>query len=237
MNSTTGRVLLATACAFVLSCGEAAGHPDQPYVAQAMLSSWDVDSLKEGDWVEHEEIVLEEPVRTRMACVAVEEEVVWIEYTGPILFLWEDTVLLFAVYRKDRLISKAIWGAAGQVGREVRVDPQKAEGATSGPGRTGTGVVSEEKLTIKEKDLKCEKIALDYKSGESHFRNRTWTSADIPFRYSPPTKHLGELKWEGKAAYAGGLVRREVENPANGKIEATVLVGWGRDARRTLKLK
>lgn len=231
------RALLAAAAGFAIWCGEATGHPDQPYVAQGMLSTWDISSLKAGDWVEYEEICSEEPVRTRMACVAVEADVVWIEYTGQILFFWEDTVLLFSVGKKDRLISKAMWGARGQVGREIRVDPAKAEGASAGPERTGTGVVSEETLKIENKDLKCEKIELDYKSGESKFHNRTWTSADVPFRYSPPTAHLSGLKWEGKAAYVGGLVKREVVNPSNGKVETMTLVGWGHDATRTLKLK
>ncbi|MBI2919538.1 MAG: hypothetical protein HYY18_00470 [Planctomycetes bacterium] len=229
--------VIAGAFALALWCGEAAGHPDQPYVTDGMFSNWDVAALKAGDWVEHEEIVLEQPVRTRLACVAVEEEVAWIEYTGPVLSMWEETALLVSVRKKDRLIDKALWGGIGYVPREIKVEHVKTAGPAEGVERIGTGVVREETLKVGEKDLTCEKVAVDYKSGESPFRNRVWTSSDVPFRYNPPVAHLADLKWDGKAAYPGGLVKREVENPANGQVAATVLVGWGHDATRALKEK
>ena len=203
-----------------------------------MFSTYDIESLKAGDWVEYEEEIMEEKMKTRMACVAIEEDVAWIEYTDRnILFFWNDTVLLFAVGRKDRLISKALWGSTGQVGREIRVTPREKDSSTPAVALTGTAVASEDTLKVNGKDLKCEKVALDYKSGESAFRNRVWASPEVPFRYSPPTARLEDLKWEGKATWPGGMVKREVENPSNGKVVEMILCGWGHDAAQTLKLK
>ncbi len=237
--------------------GAAAAHPHEPFVQRGMFEGYDVEALKAGEWVEYEEEVMEEPSRCRMACIAVKDGTAWIEFTGgEKLARWSGSVLRLAVDRKSRQVTEAVWGWPGEKVREVAVyplrepapkpepdaAPKKDEtppAAPEEPPRKGKAVVEAEEAAVGDKKVACEKLSLDYTTayptGEARFISRTWTSASVPFRFSQKVEHLSALDWKGKPSWPGGLVKREIENAATGKVQKLELTAWGTDARETLK--
>lgn len=216
-------------------------------VWDTQMSYYDVSGLKGGEWVESE-TKMEYPgvampaTKSKLACVKVDGDSVWIETVNA------DQVVLYQIAKKDRKITKAWSGKVGEEGKELAVKPAPAAGSTEPPKYeiSGTGKVSKEKLSISGKDVECEKVEMDTTtkmSGmEMKAKTTTWYSTEYPFKFYVDDKApkqadpYEKIKWEGdKPSMKGGMVKTLSE--ANGGKSITAVIGWGSDAKPSLKMK
>lgn len=229
--------------------------PAPPQVRENDLAAWDFASLAAGDWVEHElaggsaavGANGKRPAR-RLACVAVEDDVVWVEMTvknaGP---AWDGIVVVMGAKKADGRVTKAFWGKAGGEAKELTVGPPQ-NGPAVAPGGTGRPTVTAQGTTTKEKvkaggaTLDCEKIEIETQLTsaccDEKARTTTWVSEKVPFhaRIEEKVKVNGldaETTWNGKPTVKGGVAKRSVSR--NNTLELETLLRFGTDAKESLK--
>ena len=214
--------------------------PPVPSVGEGDLDAYDVATLVPGEWVEYETVSdsqLNESfrVRTRLSCVGVDGDTVWIEHVDYLLArFYPGTMLLCAVDRVTGLIRRAWWGLPGGTGVEVRVRRSPDDETTQTTGRWGDA--TPETLPHAGGELKCELVRVverpDYVPGMSA-RTMTWLCAEVPFRRRSVQGAVdGDIRWDHPRTIQGG-VAREYFSGLTIRM-ATKAVAWGRDARPSL---
>ncbi|KAF0245875.1 MAG: hypothetical protein FD180_1234 [Planctomycetota bacterium] len=237
-------------CTLVLAlCASmASAQMPDPTVSDMSMSMYDVGSLKAGDWVEYETEAYGQKYSTKYACVGVEGDVIWIEYSDAgLAMMHKGSVILVSVNKGDRKVTKAWFGKPGEKGKELKVsvtpkpagDPPKSDMKMK-----GTGKVSKDKLKVKDKELDCEKLEMDIVStmgGKDYpSKSTTWYCESLPFKYfqDEATKKnsdemMKDVKWDGKPEGKGAVARQESgEGPAKSVMAC---VGCGTDAKATLQ--
>ncbi|MCE9584959.1 MAG: hypothetical protein K8T20_20905 [Planctomycetes bacterium] len=228
--------------------------PSLPQVRESDLADWDVASLSPGDWVEHELAGPGSPATAgnkrparRLACVAVEEAVVWVEVTmknaGPV---WEGMVLSLGARKSDGKVTKAFWGKPSGEGRELTVGAAQAgpgiAPGTARPTVTAACKVTKEKMKGGSSTFDCEKVEIETQLTSSccdeKRRTTSWVSEKVPFHArieeKPRVNGLeAETTWDGKPSVKGGLVKRTVSE--NNTLEVMTLLRSGTDAKESLK--
>ncbi|MBI2922624.1 MAG: hypothetical protein HYY18_16350 [Planctomycetes bacterium] len=217
--------------------------PAVPSVDEGDLEAYDVASLVPGQWVEYEIVSASQMtdssrVRTRLSCVGLEGDTVWIEQVDYLLArLYPGTVLLCSVDRTSGRILRAWWGRPGGAGVEVRVRPRPSGGPVATTSRWGDA--TPETILHARGELSCELVRVlerpDYLPGMSS-RTMTWMCAEVPFRRrSIQGAGDGDIRWEHPRTIQGG-VAREYFSGLTVRM-ATKVVAWGADARPTLDVK
>ncbi|KAF0245877.1 MAG: hypothetical protein FD180_1236 [Planctomycetota bacterium] len=230
-----------------------AEEPEAPPVHENDLADWDVPALSAGDWAEHELAGPSAPVTSgnkrpsrRLACVAVEEEMVWVEVTmkhaGK---TWDGMVLSLGARKPDGKVTRACWGRTGATGTELQVRPPSGGPAVAPgspkPAVTATGTVTKEKTKAGSTSYECEKIELETQLTSSccdeKARITVWVSEKVPFRARVDEKVKvngleAETTWNGKPTVKGGVVKRQVSS--GGSLEIMTLLRSGTDAREAL---
>jgi hypothetical protein len=156
----------------------------------------------------------------------------------------KDMVILYAVDKKTRLVTKALLGKAGEAGKELKIDKAAAGGGdpATAPKITGTGKVSNDKVKVKDTEFDCEKLDVETHMEVSGMKidskSTTWMSEKVAFKNfvddkTDNTKAMGDIKWEGKPSGKGGIVKLTSES--SGMKTEISLTGWGTDAKKTLK--
>ncbi|MBI2922622.1 MAG: hypothetical protein HYY18_16340 [Planctomycetes bacterium] len=230
-------------------------RPALPAVWESEMADCDIGALAAGDWAEYElagpmwiaPAAGKKPSR-RLACVAADEEGVWVEVTHRnVSPATEGLVLALRVRRADRKVTRAVWAKPGEAGTEAEVKPGAPGEGVPPPGGppkvTGTGTAAKEKLKAGTTALDCEKVELETvietSCCEIRTRTTTWVSEKVPFVpwVDDPPRVSGipaQIEWKSKPAVKGGLVKRSVfrEN----QTTTVTLVRWGRDAKGAVKL-
>jgi hypothetical protein len=206
------------------------------------MSYLDVSSLKGGEWVETE-TKMEYPgyappgTKTKMACVKVEGDSVWIESTAA------DMVTCYQINKSDRKITKAWSGKAGGDGTAMTVKAAPTGGAaTANYELTGTSKGSKEKLSVAGKDIECVKVVsettMKVSGTEIKSKSTVWYSTEHPFKTyvdkDAKDPNEGKIKHEGDKP-EGNMVKFESE--ASGGKTTMAISGWGTDAKPTLNCK
>jgi len=212
---------------------------NQPVVYDTSYSSWDVASLKEGQWVQYE--MKGQSARTKNACVKIEGNLVWVEMSTS----GNDWVTLVAVDKSDRKVKKAYWGQAGKEGKEIKVEPMPTAGATNTDYKVrGTVKFAKDTLTVKGTSFSCERTDSDMTSTmqgkDYNSKSSVWVSEQVPFRSYWDESQMNkkdpnmDVKYEGKPSVRGGMVRTTSEG--SGVTTEMNLVDWGTDAKMTITL-
>ncbi len=237
---------------------------EETEVAETSLFSYDISSLKQGDWVEYASVSGSSAWSSRWACVQVEENVVWIEISTSVA---DSEVRLLGVSKASNLVLFAYAGKRGEVGRKLKVTERHEMTASIQPGgkqteREGRKIspdeerkpnpdeeakctVSPEKeeISVGEQKFVCEKWTVEYRFGGDAKDKRVdtmWVSDKIPFgrrldKAGNPMVYGRDLPWEGKRTLNGGSVKESHERP--GGTGTRVLKGFGTDAKPTVKMK
>lgn len=225
-----------------------------PTVRENELADWDVAALAAGDWAEFElagpsappAVGNKRPSR-RLACVAVEADLVWVEITmknaGK---AWDGYVLALGATKADGKVTRALWGKPGAEGVEVPVNPPSFGPAvapgTPRPTVTATGTVTKEKTKAGATTYDCEKVEIETQLTSSccdeRARITTWISEKVRFhaRIDEKVRVNGldaDTTWNGKPAVKGGIVRRQVSSA--GSLDVMTHLRSGTDAKETLK--
>jgi hypothetical protein len=219
--------------------------PD-PTVAESQMQAYDIGALKAGDYVEYEMSMMGGAMKSsyKLACVGVEGDTVWIETDQLTSMMHKGTLILMAVDKNSRKVTKAFWGKPGEKGKELKV--QGGGGATAQPTDTpkvtGTGKVSSEKVKVKDTEFDCEKLEMEtstkIQGTEYKSKSTTWNSEKVAFKAyvdekSDASKAMGDIKWEGTPSGKGGLVKMESESM--GQKTTITLTGWGTDAKQQVQ--
>jgi len=241
--------------ALLLASAGASGaeNPPAPAVHENDLADWDVAALAAGDWAEHELAGRSAPATTgnkrparRLACVAVEADVAWVEVTMKNAGKdWDGMVLSLGARKSDGKVTKALWGRSGATGTEVKVGPP-AGGPAVAPGApkptvTASGTVTKEKMKAGSSTYECEKVELETQLTSSccdeHARITVWVCEKVAFRARLDEKVKvngleAETTWNGKPTIQGGVVKRQVS--IGGALEIMTLLRHGTDAKEAL---
>ncbi|MEK7465976.1 MAG: hypothetical protein AAB074_01060 [Planctomycetota bacterium] len=241
--------LLAAMC----SGASRAEEPAAPAVHENDLADWDIAALAAGDWAEHELAGRSAPVTAgnkrpsrRLACVAVEEDLAWVEVTMKNAGKeWESMVLSLGARKSDGKVARACWGRSGATGTEVKVGPPTGGPAvapgTPKPTVTASGTVTKEKAKAGSTSYECEKIELETQLTSSccdeKARITVWVSDKVAFRARVEEKVKvngleAETTWNGKPTVRGGVVKRQVSS--GGSLEIMMLLRNGTDAKEAL---
>lgn len=243
--------LLALAALPQASRAQATG----PYIDEKTFDSYDLESLKGGEWVEYRwtaETVTDKGVSKpgmeysyRIACVLVEPETVWFEsseFTARQPDL-KGTLVLAAVGRKSGLVTRAWWGKPGETGKELKV--QKAGVATPWSGVTGTAKVTRETIKAGGAEYECEKIESEltttFNGTVAKAKHTLWNSETVPFKGKAPSEVAKEsmksLTWEGTPTWKGWKVKETIERKIGEDISKATkeLLGCGTDAKPTIE--
>lgn len=209
-------------------------------VYDTTMSGYDVASLKGGEWFEMETVsemggTAMPANKSKTACVKADADNVWIEVTSM------DMVTCYQVSKKDRKITKAWMGKAGEEGKECTVKAVPAAPA-SDVETTGTMTGSKDKQKIAGKEIDCIKVENDLTtkmSGkETKSKSTMWYSKEHPFKMFIDEKATAasKIKQVGEKP-EGNYVKMYSEMPEY-KMKTTMTVtGWGTDAKPTLKMK
>ena len=241
-------ILNITAC--YISAQEAEEKRD-PYVWNMMFSEFDITSLKAGEWAEYNETLNGKDYRTKLTCVKIEIDSVWIESIHKELIdSHPGTVLLLIINKLTRQISKAYWGKPGDAGKMIYVSPPGKPCGTYllGTHVFETGTVSRDTTMVGKSEFACEKIQIDSSATEKttsgpythQWKTTQWLSDKAPFRRilndHTPTLSNGEFKWKtDKPVVLGGLVKEEYESEGR-VIPSKTLVAWGLDGKQMLSV-
>lgn len=221
--------------------GGGGGSQPDPMVYDATTTSWDIAALKEGEWVETETKGSGYSMKSKLACVAIKDGLVWIEQSNSSQSGW---VTLLGVDPKDRKTKKAYFGKSGAEAKEIKVQAMPTGGGGAAgemPKSKGTVKISKETLTVAGQSIECEKsesdITTTYQGKDTRYQGTTWMSDKVPFRSwydeknTDPYKNNSDIKVEGKYTLKGAaLVKSE------GGGATTQIVGLGTDAKMTVKL-
>lgn len=243
MRKTT--VVFGLALVAMCSITAQAQMPD-PTVSDMQMSMYDIGALKAGDWVEYEQEAYGQKYSMKYACVGIEGDTVWIEYSDAgLAMMHKGTAILVAVNKGDRKVTKAYWGKPGEKGKELKVtETPKGDGSKPAetPKITGTCKISSEKCSAAGKDFDCEKMAMEtsmtMNGAEYKSKTTMWKSDAVPFGYYMDDKGewkkaMGDIKMEGEAKCKGGVVKTETE--MSGMKTVMVLKGIGTDAKQTIQ--
>jgi hypothetical protein len=236
-----GPLLLSLALAATLPL-PAAAQSDKPDVSENAWLDFDLSKAKEGEWAKYRlEREGEKPIEYRVACVAVEAEVVWIEEDRTTAEFHPGTVILCSVSLKDRKVKRAFWGKPGEKARELNL----TKAMLPDPGNdaaTGTVEVAAGAVAIKGKEHATERVEFKTETeglaGVVRTRQVIVTAEGIPFPLWVDEKGQcrasiseGKLEWKGKAAWKGGLTLLQFEG---GTKYTLALTDWGAGAKQTL---
>jgi len=219
--------------------------PD-PTVQDTQFAAYDIGALKAGEWVEYSMEAYGQKYSYKYACVGVEGDTVYIEYADMgLAMMHKGTVILVAVNKGDRKVTKAWWGKPGEKGKSIEVKATPAAGAGT-PGETpkmkGKGKVSKEKCNVAGKDFDCEKLEMEITTtvqGKDYVsKSSVWMAENVPFKNfvdekADPAKAMGDITWEGKPSGKGTMVKTESE--MMGQKSVIALSGTGTDAKQTLQ--
>ncbi len=244
----TRKTAVLAIAAMALSLPAVAQMPD-PTVLETQFAIYDLSNLKAGDWVEFEVDQGGQKFKTKTACVRIEGDTLWVEYSDmAIAMMHPGSVVLVAINKGDRKVTKAWWGKAGSVGKELSVQkpptaPQGADTPAPTPTPTMTGKVGKETIKVLAEELPCEKLevttTMSMGGQTMTMKSTVWTSEKVPFRQlvdemARAAGPAAEMKWEGgKPEGKGGLVKMTSESQF-GTMSMT-LTGMGSDAKPALK--
>jgi len=236
------RLLLAALAAAVLAT-DASAQDTRPDVSVNAWVDFDIASFKAGEWVKRRlDRDGEKPLEYRVACVAADADVVWIEEDRTTAESWPGTVILCSVGRKDRLVQRAFWGKPGETGRELNL----TKAGYNNPGNdaaSGTGEVTKINARVKDKEVPAEKVeiktATEGLGAPIKARQLIVMAEGIPFPLyadekgvCPASIQEGTIEWKGKPTWKGGLVTLQFEGSSKWTL---ALVDWGTDAKATLR--
>jgi hypothetical protein len=242
------KMMVMSTLALALCAMKASAQMPDPTVSDMQLSSYDIGALKAGDWVEYETEAYGQKYSTKMACVGIEGDVVWVEFADAgLAMMHKGAVILVSINKGDRKITKAWFGKPGEKGKEIKVSvtPKPADPAPKSDVKMkGTGKVSKDKAKVKDKELDCEKIEMDLVTsmgGKDYpSKSTSWYSEAVAFKFfqdeaskKSSDEMMKDVKWDGKPEMKGGLVRMESGEGATKSVQA--LVGMGTDAKMTLQ--
>jgi hypothetical protein len=245
--------LLAVALLLASAGASSADDPPAPAVHENDLADWDIAALAAGDWAEHELAGRSAPATTgnkrparRLACVAVEAELAWIEVTMKNAGKdWDGMVLSLGAKKSDGKVTRAWWGRSGATGKEVKVGPPAGGPAVAlgapKPTVTASGTVTKEKAKAGASTYECEKVEIETQLTSSccdeHARITLWICEKVAFRARLDEKVKvngleAETTWTGKPTVKGGVVKRQVST--GGALEIMTLLRHGTDAKEAL---
>jgi hypothetical protein len=210
----------------------------EPDVFETELEPYDWGAIQAGDWVEYDVATasrLDTPtrVRTRLACVGIEDGTAWVESRDHIVSrLFPGTVVLCRVERASGRISAAWWGPSGGQARSIEV--RRLPLGTVGPGIDRRGRVQEATLSVGGRAIPATRTLLDERGGDGAwwFRMSVWLSPEIPFpRRACVAAGDQYVSWEGSVP-RGGVAREEYSGLT--VRMTTEVVAWGTGAKRTV---
>ena len=187
---------------------QAADAGEDPVVYAESTEEWDIAALKAGEWIETETSMGDFSFKERLACVGIQDGLVWIEKTGGPA----GQVLLLGVDADDRQTKKAFRGQPGQEGREIKIQSMPA-GETAGP--RGAFRISTDTIRVNGTVIDCDKEESDLST------TITWWSGQVPFH-----------GWEdGPSTRKGKTLVGMTSDTVT-----VILSGTGTDARMTLRI-